>query len=189
MDEKELVVVCHCEKHAQLYTIKEGALDRPLDNERVSFVDPGVCTGRIWDKIQTASKQYVWAFNCPIGPAIRNRGFNRGQWWVQILLEILENSKRVLKPGGQFIAGISSKPDLDDSILEKFINVPELSDWNIKIVEASDFAFNLGKMYEGSLADLKRRLIVFTKVMGGGKRGRKRRTTRRRRKRASSAPL
>jgi SAM-dependent methyltransferase len=182
MHESELVVVCHCEKHAQLYTVKGDELDRPIDNKSVSFVDPGICETRTWDKILTASKQYVWAFNCPIGPAIRNRGFNRGQWWVQTLLEILENSKRVLKPGGQFITGISSKPGQDESILEKFINVHELSDWNIQIVEASDFAFNLGKMYEGSLADFKRRLIVFTKVTGGGKRGRKRHTRRRKAK-------
>ena len=180
MDENDLVVVCHCEKHAQLYTVKGDELDRPIDNKSVSFVDPQICEGRTWEKIKTGSKRYVWAFNCPIGPAIRNRGFNRGQWWVQTLLEILESSKRVLKPGGQFITGISSKPGQDESILEKFINVPELSVWNIQIVEASDFAFNLGKMYEGSLADFKRRLIVFTKVIGGGKRQRRtKRKTRR----------
>jgi len=175
MDESELVVVCHCEKHPQLYTIKNNDLDKAIDNKKVSFVDPTVCRESTWLKIESKSKQYVWAYNCPIGPVLMNTDFNRDIIWTEIFLDILNNSKRVLKPGGHFISGIGNTVNIDDVSLEKFINVPELTDWKIKMVKASDFTFNLGK----SLTDFKRNLMVFTKAVEGGKRNKKRKTRRR----------
>jgi hypothetical protein len=183
MDESELVIVCHCEKHPQLYIIKDDTLGRQLDNTIISFVDPDVCEGNTWDKIASRSKQYVWAFNCPIGPAIVNPEFTRDMLWTQIFLEIIRESKRILKPGGQFISGIGNQIDIDTVHLDKFINVPELSGFEYKLVKANDFTFNLGKRKEGKPSDYKRNLIVFTKVAEGGKRKRltRKRKTRRHR--------
>lgn len=181
MDESELVIVCHCEKHPQLYTVKDNKLDKPIDNKKVSFVDPSVCGENTWEKIASNSKQYVWGFNCPVGPALTNPEFDRSAFWTAHLLDILENSKRVLKPGGQFISGIGNTIDIDTIDLNKFVNVPEMSSWKIKVVKGSDYVFNLGKIQLGYPPDIKYNLMVFTKVSAGGKR--KKRTTRRRKTR------
>jgi len=181
MDETELVIVCHCEKHSQLYTIKDNKIDIAIDNKKVSFVDPRVCEGNTWEKIEPNSKQYVWGFNCPIGPVLVNPEFKRDMLWTDIFLEIIRESNRVLKPGGQFISGIGNSIDVDAIDLDKFVNVPELSSWKIKIVKGSDYIFNLGKIQAGYPPDFKRNLMVFTKVSAGGKR--KKRAPRRRKTR------
>lgn len=183
MDENELVIVCHCEKHAQLYIIKDDAIEKELDNTKVSFVDPHECEEKTWDKIATNSKQYVWAFNCPIGPALVNPQFLRDFVWTDVFLEIIRESRRILKPGGQFISGIGNSINIASVDLEKFVNVPELSGWQYKIVKANEFTFNLGKKKQGVPSDYKRNLIVFTKTVEGGKRKRstRKRKTRRHR--------
>jgi len=181
MDESELVIVCHCEKHSQLYRIKDNKIDTPIDYKKVSFVDPRVCEDNTWEKIAPNSKQYIWGFNCPIGPALTNPEFDRSAFWTDTLLNILENSKRVLKSGGEFVSGIGNTIDVDTIDLDKFINVPELSSWKIKVVKGSDYVFNLGKIQVGHPPDFKRNLMVFTKISAGGKR--KKRATRRRKTR------
>jgi hypothetical protein len=169
MDESDLVVVCHCETHPQLYTIKNDRIDKKLDNSKVSFVDPDVCPEKTWGNIKENTKKYVWAFNCPIGPTITSESFSKE--YSGIFLEILEHSKKILIEGGQFITGIGNN-FVKRVSLDKFNGVPELSGWKYKIVEANQFTFNLGKYEPGKPTDFKRELVVFTKTTDGGKRKR-----------------
>jgi len=175
LDEK-LVVVCHCKIHPKLHTVKYknegniyplGFLYRQL-GPSVTYVDP-LCEGNTWDKIEASSKKYVWAFNCPVYPAIE--GGLEKDMYTDTLLSILDESYRVLEPGGYLIFGLYYDPS--EKALDTF---KILNKWTIKILPASEFLFNLGK--EG---DIKQRLLIFTKVQEGGKR--KRRRTRRQRQR------
>jgi len=171
MDDSELVVVCHCEKHAQLYVTKNDMLVRPLDNKKVSFVDPFVCKEKTWDKIETSSKQYVWAYGCPIALVLMSDILlDKDDYWTGNFFDILKNSKRILKPGGQFITGIDNAIHPDKINLEKFVGVPELSDWTIKMINANDYIFNLGKEEDGLPLNVKNNLMIFTLVSVGGKR-------------------
>jgi hypothetical protein len=183
MDESELVIVCHCEKHPQLYRVRDNHLDTIIDNTRISFVDPDICTEKTWDKIETSSKKYVFAFNCPFGGMLSAEVMDPAGWQMKILFEVLENSKRVLKAGGQFISGISNAIDIDTFNLDKFTGIPELSGWKITAVKGNDFTFNLGKSQPGNPPDIKRNLLVFTKLVEGGRRKRVRRITRKRKTR------
>ena len=90
--DSELVIACHCkEKHGQLFFYNPDGSSRPLDGE--TYVDPRACPDKTWDKIPSNSKQIVWGQNCPIYCA-----FTKTE--IKTLKEILEESYRVLKPGG-----------------------------------------------------------------------------------------
>ena len=102
-----LVVVCHCKIHSQIFTVKDGNLYRPL-GPTVTYVDTDErCKDNTWDKIANSSKKYVWAFNCPVYPAIERGG---NDMYTDILLNILDESYRVLDLGGHVIVGLYYDP-------------------------------------------------------------------------------
>lgn len=200
MDDKDIVVVCHCAKHTTLYHAKSG---KPLGSD-VQYVDPYVCPDSKWDAIQSNSKLFVFAAFCPVYYTLEwDEDADDDDWdpSLNTLLDILGESLRVLKPGGKVIFPRAKNNDA----------VPKLQQlvgggWKVSFIKEEDATFpilappheetligdtiwvwhegrrvtkqkaiELGvwppKFYYGSF-------IVFTKRVDGGKRKRGTRKTR-----------
>ena len=182
MFDSELVVTCHCPvpKHPQIYYVESGALGAPLGAE-VKYVDPK-CPENTWDKIADNSKTYVWGMYCPVYPLLLHANYEMA-FSVNVVVELLDNSYRVLKNGGSVIFpdnGIINSDRTDKlSEIQQFINThTRFNNWKLTLINANEFSFNLG--YNNSLNILKipNILYVFTKIEEpqserGGKRKRR----------------
>ena len=173
--DSELVVVCHCKKHSQLYYADGDKLINPLGDE-VQYVDiDPECPEANWDAIKTNSKLYVWGYNCPVAYALLNPSLDI--LWTQHLLDILINSWRVLKNGGKVILGINKETEYDINYLQGFLDSWDPTHkWVVSSERSIDFTFSLGKALP--IKKIHPRLILFTKVSAGG--NRRKRTTRKR---------
>ena len=162
--DSELVVVCHCKKHAQLYYAKGETLLNPISDE-VMYVDVDPeCPEATWDVIKTNSKSYVWGFSCPIYIGLLEPSTQVSY----TLINILKNSWRVLKNGGKVIFGLPDKVDYDIAQLQRFFDL-----WVVSSELADNFLFNLGKINIFGTIIINKKLLIFTKVSVGGKRKRK----------------
>ena len=168
--DSELVVVCHCKKHVQLYYANGETLLNPLGDE-VQYVDVDPeCSEANWDAIKTNSKLYVLGYNCPVYYALLEPSIDT--FWTQNLLDILINSWRVLKNGGNVILGDTKDTNYDLTNLQVFLDSWDPTHkWVVSSELSIDFTFSLGKALP--IKKIHPRLILFTKVSAGGKRKRK----------------
>jgi len=172
MIDSELLVVCHCPvpTHPQIYYVDDGALGTPLGAE-VSYVDSMACEENKWDKIEDESKIYVWGMQCPIYPILEGdlRYYDPEAYWVRVFIEILNNSWRVLKNGGSVIFPRNGEINSDKrdklSLIQRFINENErINNWNLTLINATDFLFNLGYINRSNYLIIPDILYVFTKT-------------------------
>lgn len=168
--DSELVVVCHCNMHQQLYYVENGELNTPL-GPTVQYVDPK-CIGNTWGKIPDNSKTYVYGVHCPVAFQIRSGLEKHGE-----LVAIINEAGRVLKKGGKVIFG----GDFDSTITDRLqaeLNTSEkiLHKWDFSIIDSKDFIFSLGHIQKLSKEPVVfPKMAIFTKPVVGGKR-RQRRT-------------
>lgn len=167
MFDSELVVTCHCPvpKHQQIYYVEEsGALGTPLGAE-VKYVDP-TCPENSWDKIADNSKTYVWGMYCPVYILLLRAIYQ--DLCVNVIVDILDNSDRVLKNGGSVIFpenGIINS-DRTDKLYEiqQFINNLTSKNWKLTLINANEFSFNLGYINSSNFLRVPNILYVFTKI-------------------------
>jgi hypothetical protein len=196
MFDSELVIVCHCPvpTHPQIYYVESGKLGTPI-GDGVKYVDPESCPSNNWDTIEDNSKTYVWGIQCPVYPMLEGEVgyYNASFYWFGIFIDILNNSWRVLKNGGSLI--FPTKKEMDShkqdklSIIQQFINENERinNNWNLTLINANDYSFNLGYINRSQILIIPDTLYVFTKIadepkpqlkkqlqvkMGGGRRRR-----------------
>lgn len=168
MFDSELVVTCHCPvpTHPQIYYVESGALGAPLGAE-VKYVDPK-CPENTWDKILDNSKTYVWGMYCPVYPLLLHARYEMA-FSVNVVVELLDNSYRVLKNGGSVIFpddGIinSDRTDKLSEILQ-FINRRTIfNNWKLNLINANEFPFNLGYINKSNFLRISNILYVFTKI-------------------------
>ena len=170
--DSEVVIACHCETMPQMHLVKhDGTIGRELTSD-ITYVDPS-CDGKTWERIESNSKDYVWGENCPVYTA-----FMRGTPQIQRpigdeqLLNILQESYRILKPGGSAIFGEMSDFIKKDKIKE-IADYPKIKPhWKVRIKKASKFPINLAhKSKVGGFYTTKEELIIFTKrAPAGGRR-------------------
>jgi len=141
MDDRDLVVVCHCKKHKQLYHIINGDMTHPLGSE-VQYVDPE-CKESTWDKIESNSKLYVYAAFCPVYRVIEfNKNSEDEEWSYSLdtLLHILSGSYRVLENGGKVIfpraSGKSGKTIL--KVQDLINSIHGIGKWEISFFKEND---------------------------------------------------
>ena len=132
--DSELLIACHCEKHSQIYYIKNGVLDTPVGVE-AHYVDPTACPEKTWEKIPTNSKTYIWGIHCPVAQDILHSYFG-------VSRNILNNSWRILKKGGHVIF----PGPYDMSLVEPMQTVIDSdvtmkNKWKFSIVMTKDFPF------------------------------------------------
>ena len=106
----DLLIACHCERlHRPLVTKIPSGQEIPIDldpNVRsIEYVDVS-CPEKTWDMIQSTSKDIIWTMHCPLYAGI---------YWSDhensgVLRAILQNSWRILKPGGILIIPIGTTP-------------------------------------------------------------------------------
>lgn len=152
--DSELVIACHCEVHEKLYFYSPDGSSRPLDGE--TYVDPKACPDRTWDKIPSNSKQIVWGQFCPmISEFTRNE--------AKQLKQILEESYRVLKPGGSVIfpAGI------EGFRLKDIKHRPEFEGFKLDIKENDGLPINILNRADGNPKEDIELLIIYTKISKG----------------------
>ena len=157
MEDKDLVVVCHCKKHNQLYHVENGVITTPLGPD-VQYVDPYECEDATWDKVNTNSKQFVFSAACPVFAILEwdesskeedlNENQNNSEFpdrWsenLDNLFIILANARRVLKPGGQFIfPSVSSKEDVVPKIQDLIDTTPGVKKWQVSFVKDGEATF------------------------------------------------
>jgi len=187
MKDSDLLVLCHCKIHDQLYYVIDDNITRELTNE-VTYIDPS-CPKTTWDDIESNSKKYIWGFNCPIRMIIaystKEKLFR--MFFVEDFIEICKESWRTLKPGGKLIFSGDYDKDFDTQPLQEYINNhDDIYKWHFSVEKASEFEFNLAKKHKNSRlsTQIHTGLAVFTKpnYHNGGKHKNTRRKSRKRRK-------
>ena len=160
--DSDLVIVCHCKHHPQMYHLKNGALEQV---NGALYIDPE-CPESTWADIEAGSKTYVWGENCPVAPQIYN-GTLEGDFSLTNILDeswrILKNGGRVIFPGKYNTSMVQPIQDLIDSGAFK-------NKWEFSILNSNDFSFFLTR--EDKFGKFRRQspLAIFTKPMSGGKR-------------------
>ena len=168
MFDSELVVTCHCPVpiHPQIYYVENGKLGTPL-GAGVNYVDPK-CPENTWDKILDNSKTYVWGMYCPVYPLLLYANYEVGLY-VSVIVEILDNSYRVLKNGGSVVfpdEGIinSDRTDKLSEILQFINRHTRFNNWKLSLINANEFPFNLGYINKSNFLRIPNILYVFTKI-------------------------
>jgi len=168
MLDSELVITCHCPvpTHPQIYYIENGDLGRPLGPE-VKYVDPK-CPENTWDKILDNSKTCVWGMYCPVYPLLLNANYEVALF-INVIVEILDNSYRVLKNGGSVVFPDngtinSNRTDKLSEILQFINGRTRFKNWKLNLINANEFSFNLGYTNKSNFLRIPNILYVFTKI-------------------------
>jgi len=197
----ELVIVCHCsdtEIHPQMQYITVE--DNPIKDvgKKVPYVDPDC--GESWDSINNNSKTYIWGMHCPImlnhifhdktlKQKNNNNDSNNNDNYLYsnkgVLVDIINNAERVLKPNGMVIFTTDSKKSLMREYNRKLKREnPFHNKWKMKIINRSEFPFYVC-YYDEEIGKFQsdERLAIFTIDHGNTvkQRGRSRNTRGRRR--------
>jgi len=201
--DNELVIVCHCsdtEIHPQMQYITDE--DTPIKDvaKKVPYVDPEC--GESWGSINDNSKTYIWGMHCPImldhifhdktlKQKNNNESNNNNNYLYSnkgVLVDIINNAERVLKPNGMVIFTTDSKKSLMMEYNRKLKREnPFRIKWKMKIINRSEFPFYVC-YYDKELGKFQsdERLAIFTIDHGSivKPRGRSRRRTRGSRRRS-----
>lgn len=164
--DSEIVIACHCERlHAQMYHLKNGALDKVVG---ANYVDPE-CPETTWGDIEAESKTYVWGDNCPVGPQIRSGEIQEDC----VLINILDESWRVLKKGGKVIFPGPYNTTMEEPMQALIDSGAFKHKWSFSVIKNEHFPFVL--THKNKVGDFKvpPYLAIFTKPMSGGKSKRK----------------
>jgi hypothetical protein len=167
IDISDILIICHCEIHPEVFLKDGGASEKPISSV-VDFVDPKACPERTWDKINNESKSYIWGINCPVGAQIEHATLD----WAGSLIPILNNSWKILKANGKVIfPGRYTSEKLEE--LKALVDSNSNNKWDISIIPASEFEFSIYHInkYSGNPATHPY-LAIFTKVAEGGRRSR-----------------
>jgi hypothetical protein len=162
----KIVFVCHCEKHAPLYYVK-NKVKIPVGKE-AQYVDPN-CNAT-WDAITPRSKDIVFAIHCPVYSCFRldykefhEKGGYNNYWNCDIFLDILAHSRRVLKTGGSLFINT-----LKDEDCKKELNNAQIvlyfmklqHKWDVTLTHSRDMPFYIKRGND----NLKGYILQFTKI-------------------------
>ena len=161
----KITIGCHCEKHAKPYLMKNNKLIKI--KEGLSFVDPGACPGKTWDKIPTDSQDIIWLQNCEIYAVFldKERDSENVKGASYRLDEILNESWHILKSGGSVIIPFDDNKETDIAL--KYIKSLKSSEniflkrWKAKKASAATVPIHI---YFNVLRD---NFIVLTKPKKG----------------------
>ena len=182
MVDSELVIVCHCKKHPKLYYMRDDEFVRPV-GEEVPYIDTSC--GQTWDIISDNSKMYIWGIHCPIYASLTHLRVDK-EWAFSVFPNILENSARVLRPGGKIIfpqiKPVSELYDING--IQDLVNTNPafIHKWDVSTMNASEFPFHIGYISKGGTLVNEKILLIFTKreANAGGRKNKQRKNTKRR---------
>lgn len=166
MNISDILIICHCEKHPEVFLKEEGP-EKSISSV-VDFVDPKACPERSWDKIKDESKSYIWGINCPVALQIQSANLES----IGSLIPILNGSWKILKANGKVIfPGPYTSEKLET--LKIAVNTNSNNKWDVSILPASEFEFSIyhNNKYSGKPV-IHPYLVIFTKVAEGGRRSR-----------------
>jgi hypothetical protein len=167
MDEKELLVICHCKspKHLPLYRINKDGSSQLLGPD-VEYVDPWACPDTSWKKISDNSKKYIWGINCPV--ALPLQGFGE---YIQAIhfLDILSDAWKKLKPNGMLHFGAMKDDTYDVEKIRTILQENDLTKnkWIVFKWDTKDFPFYVSKQ---PAVGNNSQMIIFKKIVYGGRR-------------------